>query len=89
MSRRKFTKEFKARVALEAIKSQRTANELAQKFDVHPDQIGLWKKQMLASAPEIFGNSNPRRRQPSRQRLLMRRVQGRTRPPRKTVLWCG
>jgi len=54
MSRRKFTKEFKAKVALEAIKGQRTVNELAQEFGVHPNQIGLWKKQMLASAPEVF-----------------------------------
>lgn len=56
MSRRKFTKEFKAKVALEAIKGQRTVNELAQEFGVHPNQISLWKKQMLASAPEVFGS---------------------------------
>lgn len=41
MSRRKFSKEFKAKVALEAIKGQRTINELAQEFGVHPNQIGL------------------------------------------------
>ncbi|MHB1390241.1 MAG: transposase, partial [Thermoleophilia bacterium] len=51
MSRRKFTNQFKAKVALEAIKGQRTINELAQEFSVHPNQISLWKKQMLASAP--------------------------------------
>ena len=56
MSRRKFKKEFKAKVALEAIKGQRTINELAQEFSVHPNQIGLWKKQMLTSAPEVFGS---------------------------------
>lgn len=39
MSRRKFKKEFKAKVALEAIKGQRTINELAQEFGVHPNQI--------------------------------------------------
>jgi len=55
MSRRKFSKEFKAKVALEAIKGQRTVNELAQEFSVHPNQIGLWKKQALASLPEVFG----------------------------------
>ena len=56
MSRRKFSKEFKAKVALEAIKGQRTINELAQEFGVHPNQIGLWKKQALASLPEVFGS---------------------------------
>jgi len=56
MSRRKFSSKFKARVALEAIKGQRTINELAQEFEVHPNQISLWKKQLLESAPEVFGN---------------------------------
>ena len=60
MSRRKFSKEFKAKVALEAIKGQRTVNELAQEFSVHPNQIGLWKKQLLASAPAVFGSGKDR-----------------------------
>ena len=60
MSRRKFTREFKARVALEAIKSQRTVNELAQEFGVHPNQISLWKKQLLETIPEVFGNGMDR-----------------------------
>ena len=60
MSRRKFSKEFKAKVALEAIKGQRTINELAQEFGIHPNQISLWKKQMLASAPEVFGSGKDR-----------------------------
>ena len=56
MSRRKFKKEFKAKVALEAIKGQRTINELSQEFGVHPNQISLWKKQALACLPEVFGS---------------------------------
>ena len=60
MSRRKFSKEFKVKVALEAIKSQGTVNELAQEFSVHPNQIGLWKKQALASLPEVFGSGKDR-----------------------------
>lgn len=56
MSRRKFSKEFKAKVALEAIKGQRTVNELAKEFTVHPNQISKWKKQALGSLPEVFGN---------------------------------
>ena len=60
MSRRKFSKEFKAKVALEAIKGQRTINELAQEFSVHPNQIGLWKKQALSSLPEVFGSGKDR-----------------------------
>jgi transposase len=56
MRRRRFSKEFKAKVALEAIKGQRTANELAQEFGVHVNQINLWKKQLLEGAPEAFGD---------------------------------
>ena len=54
MKRRRFSTEFKAKVALEAIKGQRTANELAQEFGVHVNQINLWKKQLLAAAPKVF-----------------------------------
>ena len=56
VNRRKFKKESKAKVALEAIKGQRTLNELAQEFSVHPNQIGQWKKQALKSMPEVFGS---------------------------------
>ena len=54
MKRRKFTSEFKAKVAIEAIKGQRTVNELAQEFEVYPNQIAVWKKQLLASAGDVF-----------------------------------
>ena len=58
--RRKFNKDFKAKVALEAIKGQRPLNELAQEFGVQPNQIGIWKKQLLESAPEIFSRGKDR-----------------------------
>jgi len=54
VKRRKFSEEFKAKVALEAIKGQKTANELAQEFGVHVNQINLWKKQLLEAAPKVF-----------------------------------
>ncbi|WP_157491424.1 transposase, partial [Flammeovirga sp. SJP92] len=44
-SKRKFTSEFKAKVALEAIKDLQTTTELAQKYDLHPTQISTWKKE--------------------------------------------
>ncbi len=58
--RRKFTKDFKAKVALEAIKGQRPVNELAQEFGVQPNQIGIWKKQLLGAAPEVFSRGKDR-----------------------------
>ena len=52
---------FKARVALEAIKEQRTMAELASQFGVHPTQISQWKQQMLAGVPDLFGTGRPKR----------------------------
>jgi transposase len=54
MTRRKFTNKFKARVALEAIKEQRSMSDLAEKFDLHPNQISQWKREFLNNAEIIF-----------------------------------
>ena len=48
--RRNHTAAFKARVALAALKGEMTLSDLAQRFDVHPDQITKWKAQLLAGA---------------------------------------
>jgi transposase len=45
---------FKAKVALEAVKGERTLAELAQRFQIHPNQITTWKKQLLDGASEVF-----------------------------------
>jgi transposase len=52
--RRKFTATFKTEVVLEALKERRTISELAQQFDLHPNQIATWKKDFLAAAPTVF-----------------------------------
>ena len=52
--RRNHGAAFKAKVALEAIKGERTLIELAEQFQVHPNQITKWKKQLLESAEEVF-----------------------------------
>ena len=52
--RKMFSSEFKAKVALEAIKSLKTQNQLAAEFQVHPNAIGNWKKELLQGVAEIF-----------------------------------
>ena len=46
--------EFKAKVALEAIKGERTLNELAGQYEVHPTQIVQWKQRLVAGATDVF-----------------------------------
>ena len=53
-ARRNHTPAFKAKVALAALKNDRTIAQLAEQFDVHPNQITSWKEQLLAGAPDVF-----------------------------------
>ena len=53
--RRNHSPAFKAKVALAAIKGERTLAELAQQFDVHPNQITQWRSQLLEGASGVFG----------------------------------
>ena len=54
MGRKKHSNELKARIALDAIRGQKTMSELASEYGVHANQIGRWKKQLLDAAPDIF-----------------------------------
>ena len=56
--RRQFTDKFKAKVALEAVKGVKTLAELASEYQVHPNQVSEWKKQLLSHAPELFSRKN-------------------------------
>ena len=53
--RRNHSPAFKAKVALAAVKGDRTIAQLAEHFDVHPNQITIWKSQLETSASKIFG----------------------------------
>ncbi len=56
--KRKFDEEFKAKVALEAIKEEKTLQELAEEYEVHPNQISMWKKQLMGNASSLFIRKN-------------------------------
>ena len=55
--RRNHSPAFKAKVALAALKGEKTLAELAQQFDVHPNQITQWRAQLLEGASGVFGNA--------------------------------
>lgn len=58
--RRRFTGEFKARVALEALRGDRTVQEIAKRYEVHPNQVGAWKKQALEGLGDVFSSKAER-----------------------------
>ncbi len=57
--RNHYSPAFKAKVALAAVKGERTVAQLAEHFDVHPNQITAWKTQLEGGASDVFGASNP------------------------------
>lgn len=54
--RRRHSAEFKAKVALEAIKGQRATNEIAASYGIHPVLLSQWKKQVLDELPQVFSS---------------------------------
>jgi transposase-like protein len=56
-TRRTHSSAFKAKVALAAVRGEKTLAELAQQFDVHTNQITAWKAQLVGGAAEVFGGS--------------------------------
>ena len=61
--RRRLDEEFKAKVALEALKEEKTLTELAAEYDVHPNQISSWKKQLLSGASQLFERKNAKNKE--------------------------
>ncbi len=59
-TRRRFTAAFKARVALEALRGDKTIQEIAAKHRVHPNQVGTWKRRAIEGLGEVFSNGAER-----------------------------
>jgi putative transposase len=58
--RKRYSAELKTKVALEAIKGQKTTNEIAAEYGVHPSQITQWKRQALDGLPDLFSTRESR-----------------------------
>jgi transposase-like protein len=62
-SRRNHSPAFKAKVALASLKGEETLAQLAERFDVHPNQITQWRAQLLDGATDVFSSGNPPKQQ--------------------------
>ena len=59
--RRRFSGEEKSKIALEALRGDRTLQEIASKHQVHPNQVGAWKRQAIEGLAELFSKGAERR----------------------------
>ena len=55
--RKKFEPTFKAKVALEALKGEKTLAQISAEYGVHPNQVGQWKQELISRSAELFGKS--------------------------------
>ena len=76
--RKRHDKVFKAKVALEALREESSLQELAKKYEVHPNQISQWKRQLLDGAVDLFERPNKKsestRSAEQREEMLLKAV---------------
>lgn len=67
--RRKYTSEFKSKVALEALREQQPIHEIAKRYQIHPTQVTEWKKALLCNARSVFESTSSRHGEAFKQKL--------------------
>ena len=65
--RKRYNPEFKAKVAVAALKNEETTSELTARFGVHPTMIAAWKRALLNGAPDIFDKNQKAKKQTKKQ----------------------
>ena len=72
--KRKFSADFKAKVVIEALSERSTIEELARKYELHPNQIGTWKKEFLSKAANVFSSGEALSLDRKQQEAIMERL---------------
>jgi transposase-like protein len=74
--RKRHSAQFKFQVALEAAKGTKTINQLASEYNLHPNQISQWKRQLLDAGPAVFGTTahHQQREQAQREATLFEQI---------------
>lgn len=67
--KRRHNAAFKAKVALEAVKGEKTIAQISSEFGVHPNMIRNWRKQLLEMLPDLFSNRSKKKRKKARDEL--------------------
>ena len=62
MRRKRYSSQFKFKIALEAVKGLKTINQIASENDVHPNQIGQWKRKLIEEGPDVFRSATARQK---------------------------
>ena len=75
-TRRKFTSKFKTQVVLEALSERFTMSQLAEKHQLHPNQISQWKNQFLQNAESVFdkGAMSPQQKEDDKESKLLKLI---------------
>ena len=71
---KKYSAAFKLKAVIAILKGDKTANEIASEFEVHPMQLGKWKKRFLESGAEIFNNSSGNKKEEDKQCELYEQI---------------
>ena len=72
--RRSYDKKFKAKVALEAIRGDRTISEIASDYGIHPNQVAKWKKRAIENMESVFANGTIDRGSEKEREELLRKI---------------
>ena len=74
-NRTRYNEEFKAKVAMEALREQRTINEIAGQYQIHPNQVSKWKSQLIENAKILFEDGRTKKTDKDKEELESRLYQ--------------